>query len=193
MDIMSDDERGFVFKVTVIGNGAVGKTSLIKKFTKGEFNGEYIMTLGAQFTNYTEIIDDTPCQIVFWDIAGQESFSHLRPNFYRGSRAGIIVFSHEENDHGDKSYRDLSKWLADFKKHCGKIPIIIFGNKIDLMDNEKVLMNEDHPKSDNNINNLMKEYNFLGYYKTSALTGEGVAIAFQELTKKLFDIYKGFM
>jgi len=190
---MSDDERGFVFKVIIIGNGAVGKTSLIKKFTKGEFNEEYIMTLGAQFTNYSEVIDDTPCQIVFWDIAGQESFSHLRPNFYRGSKAGIIVFSHEENDHGMKSYRDLSKWLADIKNHCGKIPIIIFGNKIDLMNDENVLLNEDHPISDNNINNLMKDYNYLGYYKTSALSGQGVTTAFQELTKKLYDIYKNFM
>jgi len=190
---MSDDERGFVFKITVIGDGAVGKTSLIKKFTKGEFNEQYIMTLGAQFTQYSEVIEDTPCQLVFWDIAGQESFSNLRPNFYRGSKAGLVVFSHEENDHGDKSYSNVSKWLADIKKHCGKIPIIVFGNKVDLLENENSLLNADHPKSDENINNIMKGHHFLGYYKTSALTGQGVTEAFQTLTKKLYHLYKNFM
>ncbi|MFX0140206.1 MAG: Rab family GTPase, partial [Candidatus Hodarchaeota archaeon] len=128
-----------------------------------------------------------------WDIAGQESFSHLRPNFYRGSRAGIIVFSHEENEHGEKSYRNIPKWLADIKKYCGKIPIVIFGNKIDLIEDANLLLNEDHPKSDKNINALLKDYNYLGYFKTSALTGQGVTLAFQTLTRKLFDIYKDFL
>jgi len=189
----NEDERGFVFKVTVIGDGAVGKTSLIKKYTKGEFNEDYIMTMGAQFTKTDVLVQGNPIELVFWDIAGQESFAQLRAGFYRGSRACIIVFSHEDNDHGNNSFNNISKWLTDIKKHCGFIPIILFGNKIDLVnDIDKLVMNKDYPKSNYNVDKMMKGWNFLGYYLTSALTGDGVKQAFTILSEKLFSIYRVF-
>ena len=180
------DERGFVFKVCVIGDGAVGKTSLITKYTEGEFSGEYIMTLGAQFTRHDMNIDGTPIELVFWDIAGQESFSTLRKGFYKGSRGIIIVFSHEDTKHGKESFKNFPKWLADVGKNLdtGILPVIIFGNKIDLVDNF------DGAKSAAEIEGMMKDYNFLGYYPTSALTGEGVNEAFEKLSEKLISIYK---
>jgi len=190
---MSDDERGLVYKVTVIGDGAVGKTSLIKKFTKGEFNEQYIMTMGAQFTQYQTKVSGTPLDLVFWDIAGQESFAKLRPNFYQGSSAAIIVFSHEENDHGEKSFKNITKWLDDIKKNCGRLPIMLFGNKVDLVGNiDSIIKNKENSKSNYNVDVLMKGYNFLGYYLTSALTGQGVNQAFNVLANKLFQIYKNF-
>jgi len=188
-----DDERGFVFKITVIGDGAVGKTSLIQKYTKGEFNEEYIMTLGAQFTEHDTVIQGTPIRLVFWDIAGQESFSQLRKGFYTGSRACIIVFSHEENERGENSFKNISKWLNDIKKNCGHLPIILFGNKTDLVkDIDNLVQNKDYPKSNYNIDKMMKGYNFLGYYLTSALTGQGVNQSFQILCEKLHQIYRAF-
>ncbi len=187
------DERGLVYKITVIGDGAVGKTSLIKKYTKGEFDAAYVMTLGAQFTQYQTEVSGTPIQLVFWDIAGQEAFGQLRPNFYQGSSAAIIVFSHEENEHGEKSFQDITKWLSDIKKNCGHLPIILFGNKVDLVENiDSIVKNKENPKSNYNVDALMKGYNFLGYYLTSALTGQGVNQAFSVLANKLYQIYKNF-
>jgi len=189
----SDDERGLVYKIAVIGDGAVGKTSLIRKFTKGEFDSNYIMTMGAQFTQYETNIAGNPIKLVFWDIAGQEAFGQLRTNFYQGSSAAIIVFSHEENEHGENSFQNIAKWLNDIKKNCGMLPIILFGNKIDLVDNiDKLVMNKEYPKSNYNVDILMKGYNFLGYYLTSALTGQGVDQAFNVLANKLYQIYKNF-
>ncbi|MFX0070227.1 MAG: Rab family GTPase [Candidatus Hermodarchaeota archaeon] len=189
----SDDERGLVYKITVVGDGAVGKTSLIRKFTKGEFSEKYIMTMGAQFTQFETNVGGEPIKLVFWDIAGQEAFGQLRANFYQGSSAAIIVFSHEENEHGDKSFQNISKWLEDIKKNCGILPIILFGNKIDLIDNvDKLVMNKDYPKSHYNVDVLMKGYNFLGYYLTSALTGQGVDEAFNKLAYNMLEIYKKF-
>ena len=187
------DERGLVYKVTIIGDGAVGKTSLIKKFTQGEFNEQYIMTMGAQFTHYETEVDGNPIKLVFWDIAGQEAFGQLRNNFYQGSSAAIIVFSHEENEHGDKSFQNISKWQNDIKKNCGSLPIILFGNKIDLVENvDNLVKNKEYPKSNYNVDVIMKGYNFLGYYLTSALTGQGVNQAFTVLVNKLYQIYKNF-
>lgn len=68
---MNNTINAFVFKITVIGNGAVGKTSLIKKYTEGSFEKDYIKTLGAQFSKYDEEIEGNNVKLFFWDIAGQ--------------------------------------------------------------------------------------------------------------------------
>ena len=188
---MGEDERGFVFKITVVGDGAVGKTSLIQRFTEGDFNEEYIMTLGAQFTKYDLVFKGIPIELVFWDIAGQESFAQLRKGFYKGARACIVVFSQEDTDHGNNSFKNVKQWLDDIKKNCGFLPIIIFGNKIDLVkDIQAIVQDKNNPKSIDNVNQMMKGWNFIGYYLTSALSGQGVKQAFSVLSEKLYEIYK---
>jgi small GTP-binding protein len=190
---MSDDERGLVYKVAVVGDGAVGKTSLIRKFTQGEFSEKYIMTMGAQFTQYETEVSGEPIKLVFWDIAGQGAFGQLRSNFYTGTSAAIIVFSHGESEHGEKSFQNIAKWLDDIKKNCGILPIILFGNKVDFVENiDNLVKNKEYPKSNYNVDILMKGYNFLGYLLTSALTGQGVNQAFNTLAIKMYEIYKNF-
>ncbi len=176
------DSQKFGFKITVIGNGSVGKTSLIKKFTKGSFQKEYIKTIGAQFSEYDVEISEDKVRLLFWDIAGQDDFLFLRPSFYRESRATIIVFSLEENDLGKRSFESINAWHADIKKHCGDIPIIIFANKVDLVD--------EHNLNKAKIQGVVKERNFLGYYLTSAKTGKGVHEAFNAIINELYSKFK---
>ena len=133
---MSGKESAFVFKITVIGDGAVGKTSLIKKYTQGSFEKDYIKTLGAQFSKYDEEIEGDNVKLFFWDIAGQAEFMFMRPTFYKGSKAVIIVFSYGDGE--EESYEHVTDWHDDIKKFCGDLPVILFGNKIDLI-NEKDL------------------------------------------------------
>jgi small GTP-binding protein len=175
-----NERKDFVFKITVIGDGAVGKTSLIKKYTQGSFQKQYIKTLGAQFSKYDEKINGDNCKLFFWDIAGQAEFSFMRPTFYKGSKAAIIVFSHAAGE--EKSFDHIVDWHEDIKKYCGNIPIILFGNKIDLI-NEKNL-------DDTKVEKLVDKRDFLGYYKTSAKTGNGVYEAFQAIIKDLYEKYK---
>ena len=101
----------YKFKIPIIGEGAVGKTSLIEKYTKGTFQEEYISTLGAQFTQYEEIIDEVEFKIIFWDIAGQPAFERMRQNFYSGSNGAIIVFSHSPDE--KKTFESVDKWLSE--------------------------------------------------------------------------------
>jgi len=164
-------------KVTIIGDGSVGKTSLIRKFTQGAFQKDYIKTIGAQLTNYKTELNGDKVELIFWDIAGQDDFHFLRPSFYRSSKAAIIVYSLEENDLGERSFEHITSWLKDIKQYCGEIPVIIFANKVDLI-NEQSL---DRAK----IQNLVKEQNFLGYYITSAKTGQGLDDAFNVLIKEI--------
>lgn len=171
--------KGFVFKITVIGDGGVGKTSLIKKYTQGSFKKDYIKTLGAQFSKYDEEIEGDNCKLFFWDIAGQDEFNFMRPTFYKGSKAAIIVFSHTD----EESYNRIVTWHEDIKKHTTEnLPVVLFGNKIDLVD-EKDL-------DEKRIQKIVKDRDLLGYYKTSAKTGSGVFQAFQAIIKNLYQKYK---
>ena len=91
----SQYKNTFVFKIAVIGDSAVGKTSLIKKFTQGSFVKDYIKTLGAQFNQYERVFGENHefrAQLFFWDIAGQSEFIFMRPTFYNGAKATIIVY-----------------------------------------------------------------------------------------------------
>ncbi len=177
----NDERKDFVFKITVIGDGGVGKTSLIKKYTKGSFKKEYIKTLGAQFSKYDEKIENSAVKLFFWDIAGQKEFSFMRPTFYKGSKAAIIVFSLAPNEIDD-SFKHISEWHEDIKKYCGNIPIVLFGNKMDLVSDEEL--------DESKVEEIVDKRDFLGYYKTSAKTGNGVYKSFQAIIKDLYERYK---
>lgn len=179
---MSRTKEKFVFKITVIGDGMVGKTSLIKKFTHGSFQTDYIRTIGAQFSKYNQNIEGDTCTLSLWDIAGQDEFFFLRPSFYKESRGAIIVYSLEDNQHGKDSFKHISNWHNDIKKFCGKIPIILLGNKVDLID--KNILDE------SKMLKLTQKREFLGHFITSALTGEGVVKAFQAIISELYYKYK---
>jgi small GTP-binding protein len=179
---MSDQKAKFSFKITVIGDGGVGKTSLIRRFTKGGFHEEYIKTIGAQFSKYEQEIEGDECELNFWDIAGQDEFHFLRPSFYKDSQAAIIVYSLEENELGKVSFKNISHWHDDLKQFCGIIPVVLFANKVDLV-NKETLNNSKMIK-------FVKKKNLLGYYLTSAKTGERVNDAFQAIIRELYSKYK---
>jgi len=172
----------FVFKVTIIGDGGVGKTSLIKKYTQGEFQEDYISTIGAQFSIYDYEIDDDEIKLFFWDIAGQDDFQVVRSSFYEDSKAAIIVYSLEQNSRGLESVNNVLKWYDDIIQYCKGIPIIVFANKVDLI--EKL-------EDDKMAYAKLKDYkNYLGTYKTSAKTGEGVDSAFKKIIETLYSLSK---
>jgi Ras-related protein Rab-23 len=179
---MNNSEE-FRFKIVVIGDGGVGKTSLIKKFTKGTFEKNYVKTIGAQFSKYVKEINGDKIDLLFWDIAGQETrFDFLHHLFYREGKAAIIVFSLEENELGQESFKHIKNWDEEVKKHCGNISVILFANKIDLVDQN----NLDNSK----IQEIVNERKFLGYFGTSAKTGQGVIKAFNAIINDLYIKYK---
>ena len=176
------DIQKYGFKVTVIGDGGVGKTSLIKKFTEGTFKTDYVKTIGAQFFKYRKKVKGAKIRLLFWDIAGQDDFLFLRPSFYKESKAGILVYSLEETNLGERSFENLQKWHDDIKKFCGDIPVVLFANKVDLIDEHSLSLSE--------IEAVVNEHNFLGYYITSAKTGKGVVRAFNAIIEHLYHKYK---
>ena len=179
---MNKENKQFRFKITVTGDGAVGKSSLIQKFTNGIFNKDYKKTIGAQFSAFDKKIDGDKIKLLFWDIAGQDDFNFLRPTFFKNSVAAIIVYSLEENELGKESFTHLQNWYNDIKKYCGDIPVVIFGNKVDLLDEKNFNKSE--------ILEFIKENDLLGYYVTSAKTGKGVINAFNAIINELYNKFK---
>ncbi len=176
--------KKFRFKITVIGDGMVGKTSLIKKYTKGSFRKDYIKTIGAQFSVFDKEIDGDKIKLLFWDIAGQVDFNFLRRSFFNKSQAAIIIYSLEDNGLGKKSFKHIADWYREISKYCGEIPVVIFANKVDLVD--------ENNSDDSKIQKLVDKHNFLGFYKTSAKTGDGVIEAFNAVIEKLYHKYITF-
>jgi len=176
------NSQEFGFKISIIGDGGVGKTSLIKKYTKGTFEKDYLKTIGAQFSRYDKKINDDIINLIFWDIAGQSDFKFLHPLFYKESRAGIIVCSLEENELGKDSFTHIKNWYDEINKYCGDIPIVLFANKVDLVENDKI--------DTIRIQELVHKYNFLRFFITSAKTGECVIDAFNAIIEKLYYKYK---
>ena len=173
------NSQEFSFKISIIGDGGVGKTSLIKNFTKGTFERDYNQTIGAQFSRYDREIDGDLINLIFWDIAGQDDFNFLHPLFYRESKGCIIVFSLEENDLGEESFNHIENWHNELKKYCSDIPVVLFANKVDLIEEANLIKQ--------NIQEVIRELNFLGYFLTSAKTGQGVHEAFNVIIEKLYN------
>jgi small GTP-binding protein len=175
----SEFSSDFIFKIVVIGEGAVGKTSLIRRFTQGSFNKEYIKTLGAQFSRYEKVIPEKNIRtrLFFWDIAGQKEFSFMRPTFYNGAKAAIIVYDLSR----DETLNTIEEWYNDITTYCGKIPAICFGNKCDIIEESG------KPYDETNVKKILDKYDFLGYYQTSAKTGQKVQDAFNKIIDVLVD------
>ena len=179
---MTEKGQKFNFKITVVGDGGVGKTSLIKRFTQNTFSENYIKTIGAQFSKLSKIINEDIINLIFWDIAGQNDLTFLRPSFYRDSKAAIIVYSLEKNELGKDSFKNISKWFNEIQQFCGVIPLILFANKVDLVDEDVI--------DKNLIQEVVKSYDFIDYFLTSAKTGQRVRLAFNEIITFLYNRFK---
>ena len=92
------------------------------------------------------------------------------------------MYSLEENDLGKRSFEHITDWHEDIKNYCRDIPIVVFANKVDLI--------EENNLDKTNIQEIVKERDFLGYYLTSAKTGQGVHEAFNVIIEKLYDMHK---
>ncbi|XP_072385426.1 ras-related protein Rab-38-like isoform X1 [Diabrotica undecimpunctata] len=129
------NKQELIFKIVIIGDYGVGKTSIIGRFTEGQFSTQYKITIGADFAVKTlEWDEDTRISLHLWDIAGNERFGSLLSVFYRHAVAAAIVFDLTRPE----TFNSVSKWLTNLRKKLylpgGRtIPIVILANKGDIV------------------------------------------------------------
>lgn len=118
------------FKLVLVGDGGVGKTTFVKRHLTGEFEKRYIATLGVEvhpmpfFTSHGQVVFNV------WDTAGQEKLGGLRDGYYIGGNCGIIMFDVCSRI----TYSNVPKWYKDLTRVCEAIPIVLVGNKVDVRD-----------------------------------------------------------
>lgn len=123
-------------KVIVVGNGRVGKTSMITRFAKGVATDNYKKTIGTDFMEKEITLAESgeAVKLMLWDTAGQEMFSKLTRNYYKGSGAVVYVFSTTDRD----SFLEVERWKSKVEEECGDIVSVLVQNKIDLLDQAAV-------------------------------------------------------
>ena len=115
------------FKLVLIGDGGVGKTTFVKRHLTGEYEKRYIATVGVEV--HPLKFSTTRGNVVFnvWDTAGQEKLSGLRDGYYIGGQCGIIMFDVTSRI----TYKNVPKWHRDLIRVCENVPIVLVGNKVD--------------------------------------------------------------
>nr|XP_011448759.1 ras-related protein Rab-21 [Crassostrea gigas] len=121
--------RNFSFKCVLLGEGCVGKTSLVLRYVENKFNDKHITTLQASFLTKKLNIGGKRVNLSIWDTAGQERFHALGPIYYRDSNGAILVYDITDED----SFQKVKNWVKELRKMLGNdICLCIAGNKIDL-------------------------------------------------------------
>ncbi|XP_028171743.1 ras-related protein Rab-21 [Ostrinia furnacalis] len=161
------------FKVVLLGEGCVGKTSILLRYIEDKFNDKHLTTLQATFLNKKININGKRINLSIWDTAGQEKFHALGPIYYRNSNGAILVYDITDED----SFGKVKNWVKELKKMLGSdIVLVIAGNKIDLEHERTVPLEEAESYA-----------TMVGakHFYTSAKLNQGVEDLFLELTREM--------
>lgn len=166
---VEETKKAYRFKVVLIGDQEVGKTSIALRFTDNAFRRTYIPTIGVNILERREQYQPFIIEFIIWDIAGYIKFQKMRKHFYQGSDGMLLVFDLT----APQSFQNIKNWFQDITFYLDKkLKGFLVGNKCDLVDQVRVQKAE--------IETLAEELN-LEYIETSALTGQNIDAAFSKL------------
>jgi len=159
-----------MFMVLIIGNGAVGKSSMIQRYCRGTFTKNYKKTIGVDFLEKQLRVHGEDVRLMLWDTAGQEEFDALTRSYYRGAQACVVAFSTTDRE----SLLAVRKWRGKVEDECGDIPMVLVQNKIDLISQAEVNSQE--------AERLAQEAR-MKLYRTSVKEDLNVDLVFQHLAE----------
>jgi small GTP-binding protein len=166
-----------VFKVALLGDPAVGKTSLINRYTDEIFKESYQPTLGVNIVMKKLKINDIKVQLVIWDIAGQDKYELTRKLFFEGCAGALLVYDLTRHSTFE---RIKTKWFEDFRKFARSNGVyILIGNKVDLKSSKTV--------SSEKAESFAHEIKASDFIETSTKSGTNVESAFIRLTSQVLE------
>lgn len=163
-----DRGAGGAVKVILAGDGAVGKTTLIRRLCTDQFDSRRAITIGVEFHIHDVSYDSAQTRLIVWDVGGQEQFAFTRRAFYRGGKAVGLVYSTSDR----KSFERLAQWRAEIREMLPNAPVVLAGNKNDLP--RQVALEEGRA--------LAAEWQVL-FFETSCFSGLGVKEFFQAVAQ----------
>ena len=163
--------------IIIVGDGKVGKTSILKRLDKRQFVSQYIRTTGVDFiqTTYTSEKGDE-VRVKFWDTAGQDRFRNLTYSFYRQADGIIVAYDVTSLE----SFKNTRTWISSIQKivKADEMPRILVGNKTDLI--------EDRVIDKETAQQFADSYG-IKYFETSAYTGDGIQEMMDDIMKQVFE------
>eukprot|EP01122_Echinamoeba_exundans_P005332 TRINITY_DN1549_c0_g1_i1.p2 TRINITY_DN1549_c0_g1~~TRINITY_DN1549_c0_g1_i1.p2 ORF type:complete len:212 (-),score=43.63 TRINITY_DN1549_c0_g1_i1:1561-2196(-) len=169
-------EYDYLFKILLIGDSGVGKSSMLLRYTDDVFHDSFISTIGVDFKLKTIPIPSAPSQtakLQIWDTAGQERFRTITSSIYRGASGVFVVFDVSDRD----SFTNVSRWMQDAQRYTmDNTPMLLVGNKIDT--DNRVVSQEEAQALAQNLG--------MGYVECSCRNSVGVNDAFLALTESCF-------
>ena len=173
---MSTEPVKIVKKICMLGDPAVGKTSLIRKFVYDMFDDKYLVTLGAKVTkkviNFGNNGKNYEIKLMIWDIAGQKTFGSIKSAYYRGAEGVLMVCDITRKE----TAINLETWVKSLFDVTKEIPIVFLANKSDL---------KDQAEFGNDEMSYIADYYKAPHFFTSAHTGQNVEKVFNMLGQKM--------
>ena len=166
-------EYDHLFKILLIGNSAVGKSSLILQFVENSWNEIFVPTIGVDFKIKTLNIDDKRVKLQIWDTAGQERFKNITAAYYRGALGVMLVYDITDVE----TFKALNSWLIEIEKNANKNVVkLLVGNKIDLEEQRKITYQQG--------SEFAESYG-MSFIETSVKNNANVNEAFEKLGREI--------
>eukprot|EP01106_Pelomyxa_sp_JSP_P007963 TRINITY_DN228_c0_g1_i5.p1 TRINITY_DN228_c0_g1~~TRINITY_DN228_c0_g1_i5.p1 ORF type:complete len:230 (+),score=48.26 TRINITY_DN228_c0_g1_i5:105-692(+) len=165
-----------VYKVVLLGEGCVGKTSILVRYVKNEFSAEHVQTLQAAFYTKRVTVEGKLVKLTIWDTAGQEKFHALGPIYYRDAHGALLVYDITDRN----SFERVQLWVKELRKMLGTdLVLVIVGNKSDL-ERHRVVTQEDADKYAATVK--------AKHFVVSAKLNKNINETFQALAQKLTEV-----
>ena len=172
----------FLFKIVLIGDGAVGKTSIRRRYMGEGFKTDFLATMGADFAYLKTKIDGYNIEWSIWDLAGQPAFRGVMKSYYKGAMGALAIYDVTQ----PKSLDSLDSWVTEVRELAdtfSDLPVVLVGNKIDLR--------PEIPSSLKTLQGFVKSKSLnADFVETSAKTGEAIEEAFAKLARKVIPFVK---
>ena len=172
---MAEEEYDFIFKVLLLGNSDVGKSSLILRYVDQVWSDTFVPTIGVDFKVKTLEIENKQIKMQIWDTAGQERFRNVISSYFRGSHGIFLIYDITNRD----SFKNLENWLIEIEKNASQNVLkILIGNKSDLVDDREIKTEEGQ---------AFANRNGMKFIETSAKMNTNVNEAFETLAKLMME------
>ena len=172
---MAEEEYDFIFKVLLLGNSDVGKSSLILRYVDQVWSDTFVPTIGVDFKVKTLELENKQIKMQIWDTAGQERFRNVISSYFRGSHGIFLIYDITNRD----SFKNLENWLLEIEKNASQNVLkILIGNKSDLVDDREIKKEEGQ---------AFANRNGMKFIETSAKMNTNVNEAFETLAKLMME------